>query len=716
MNQDEKPNKTYDANKTNIKLYIQKLDQAYAQIVNQQLKTLKRDEAIFRLQDLGKLKLNNFLEFIRYISQIIYFDLIRHKKILATIGAGCCLTFLFFIVMAIVVPQSINFTYSKKQSCIFSPVLFPSTFEYTSAEFNLTRPSSFSIGGISLFSTQLCAVPNATFTTNNTYKNHQTFELFKTSLVGKTVSVNTQSFASAAVVNYDQNNHQPLALLVPLRFELSSKDEVFDYALAANDRLSVCNKQNRAISCSLLPLNLSYEQTYQITLVRLLNKRLFDTVWSDNITTVSAIAVVNTSVGDQTVVYDSPNQITLETNKPLTSVRDARLEYLENDAIQLFPIDITFEDRLITIKFGQPLIRQKTYNLFIDTAVATDNSLFEQPYRLTFSTSGGPQVVSTNAASAGVDISSDIIVYLDQPLDASQPLQDAVSLKVNGVSQPAHLSINDSAITINPDNNFTPCTTINITFSNDIKNSAGISGNSAWDYNFRTTCRTTFSIGTSMQGRPIIASQFGSANTTILFIGAMHGNETNSQAILEKWIDELDTNPDKIPSSVSVVIIPSTNPDGVANGSRLNARGINLNRNFPTDDWSHMVIEPGNNGILTGAGGLSPLSEPESAALANYVQSHNIRFAVTYHSSGGLVQSNVAGNAETVGKSYASRVGYRFVPAYSIGNVFDYSICGAFEDWIGQKLNIPGLLVELDSSWNDEFWQNQPAMWDIVRL
>src|SRR5690606_18770916 len=73
------------------------------------------------------------------------------------------------------------------------------------------------------------------------------------------------------------------------------------------------------------------------------------------------------------------------------------------------------------------------------------------------------------------------------------------------------------------------CQPISITLKPDISSPYGISGQSGWQYNGRTQCYTVTTIGYSSQGRPIIAYQFGGGGTTVMYTGAIHGNELSSK-------------------------------------------------------------------------------------------------------------------------------------------------------------------------------------------
>ena len=92
----------------------------------------------------------------------------------------------------------------------------------------------------------------------------------------------------------------------------------------------------------------------------------------------------------------------------------------------------------------------------------------------------------------------------------------------------------------------------------------------------------------SFQGRPLVYAEFGdpkSANTTLVMT-MVHGDEITPLYLglkLSQWMKE---NQGSLPST-HVVIAPLVNPDGffAEPRTRVNARGVDVNRNFATRDW-----------------------------------------------------------------------------------------------------------------------------------
>src|SRR5690606_36994129 len=127
--------------------------------------------------------------------------------------------------------------------------------------------------------------------------------------------------------------------------------------------------------------------------------------------------------------------------------------------------------------------------------------------------------------------------------------------------------------------------------------------------------------------------------------------------LMEAWMSELDANLHSIPSNRRVIVIPSANPDGVAVNTRNNARNVDLNRNYDMSNWQTNVPSP-YGGIVTNGGGISPMSEPETKALANYTVKLNPRLTLSYHSIGGLVMGNGAKDSAALSKIYSQLSGY----------------------------------------------------------
>jgi hypothetical protein len=134
------------------------------------------------------------------------------------------------------------------------------------------------------------------------------------------------------------------------------------------------------------------------------------------------------------------------------------------------------------------------------------------------------------------------------------------------------------------------------------------------------TRTTTIRIGTSVQGRPLVAIHRWAPGATkrVLVIGNMHGNE---QAGL-KVIDRLKTR--AVPANVSLWLIASINPDGTRANTRTNAHHVDLNRNFP-NSW-----------VYSGRGtskysGPRAASEPETRALMWLVNKYPPRTTIVFH-------------------------------------------------------------------------------------
>ncbi len=144
-------------------------------------------------------------------------------------------------------------------------------------------------------------------------------------------------------------------------------------------------------------------------------------------------------------------------------------------------------------------------------------------------------------------------------------------------------------------------------------------------------------IGYSVENRPITATRIGDGPIKVVLIGDIHGAyEANTYTLTLQLLDYFQAHPQDVPPDISLWLIPTMNPDGLATGHRWNAHKVDLNRNADTDldgcagnDWSPDTV--GHEGVHKGAGGTYPFSEPEAAALRDFLDDAWI--AVFYHSA-----------------------------------------------------------------------------------
>jgi len=638
----------------------------------------------------------------------------QRRKVIGLTSVGLVYgSLMLLFLFTVFVPQSVHFAFASSKNCVASPAFFPGLdHERPASVFQLSHRSTISIAHKPIFSYALCAVPTSKPLATTAYIDHQQFS-FAGLHITKSIKVVTSSYPTIHSENFVAKN-VPISKL--LKFTITPLDATFDYALATNGQTSACLKQKTGLSCSLAPLKLAYSTNYDVRLVRLFHNQPAGNVTSQVLQTISATTITQASIAAGSVVYDTPQQVTLQTDKTLTALEHLVLTTKKPDGSTTdVPVTYKFSGQTITINITSPLARKTQFDLHLDNVTASDTSRLAQPYDLAFTTSGGPKVTDTSLASSDVVLGKSIVISFDQKLLPNEDPQQLVTFNVNGAKQQVSASIVNSQIIITPSGSLPLCAHLNLTVTGAAQNEYGVTGDSAWSFNSRARCYTTYNIGASVQGRGATAYQFGDGSNMVLYIGGTHGNEQNSTVILQKWFSELVANPDKIPAGRTVTVIPEINPDGIATNSRLNAHGIDLNRNFPANNWQTDVTEPGGGGAMTTDGGPQPLSEPESQALAAFVTTQRPRLVLTYHSHAGVVEANEAGDSVGLAAIYAAKAGYAATPTSQIGTTFDYSTTGAFEDWMHDKLGLPAFVIELQSPTADEFTRNRTAMWAMAQ-
>jgi protein MpaA len=123
----------------------------------------------------------------------------------------------------------------------------------------------------------------------------------------------------------------------------------------------------------------------------------------------------------------------------------------------------------------------------------------------------------------------------------------------------------------------------------------------------------------SRENRPIVHTVLGQGTDVTFVLAAIHGNEKAGIPLVHRLDRYLQQHPEMLEER-KVVLLPVANPDGVARNSRYNARGIDLNRNFPAF-----------NRINSNRFGLTPLSEPESRYIFQLVRQYSPDRIVSIH-------------------------------------------------------------------------------------
>lgn len=155
----------------------------------------------------------------------------------------------------------------------------------------------------------------------------------------------------------------------------------------------------------------------------------------------------------------------------------------------------------------------------------------------------------------------------------------------------------------------------------------------------------------------------------MLVVGGIHGNEPVSPPTVRAFVDA------SFADDVAVWLVPALNPDGVAAGTRWNANRVDLNRNF-TWDW-----RPDD-------GGPAPLSEPESRAITELIDSVRPDLAIWVHQPLGYV-SSVGPTDRAYETAWSAGSG---LPTRS--GVTQH---GGGESWTVFEAALPSMLIEIDS-------------------
>jgi hypothetical protein len=225
-------------------------------------------------------------------------------------------------------------------------------------------------------------------------------------------------------------------------------------------------------------------------------------------------------------------------------------------------------------------------------------------------------------------------------------------------------------------------------------------------------------LGESWEGRPIVAHWFGSGIHKVVAVGNIHGGtEENTHRLAVELIEYFQENLDDVPEDVTLWIVPSANPDGLANGRRGNARGVDLNRNADTNsdscainDWVRDTHT--SEGTNEGGGGPYPFSEVETRLLRDFLTDAEV--AIFYHSMAGKIfVTSCADHAPSaeLARVVSSATGYPFAEQGWIS----YPVTGAMVDYLAHR-GVAAAEVELTNKSDTDFDENLAGLLVAISL
>jgi len=186
-------------------------------------------------------------------------------------------------------------------------------------------------------------------------------------------------------------------------------------------------------------------------------------------------------------------------------------------------------------------------------------------------------------------------------------------------------------------------------------------------------------LGMSVQGRSITATVFEAKGPSrcVLILGGIHGDEPSSTALVQQLEQHLRNKP-KDRAGKTIILIPKANPDGLAAGTRHNARDVDLNRNFLTPNF-----KAGN------SHGPAPMSEPETLVLVGAIGRYGPSTVVSVHGPLDCIDPDGGGGSEQLARSMvqASPLPYKDLSAHP----------GSMGSYVGDKLGLNMITYELDS-------------------
>jgi protein MpaA len=193
----------------------------------------------------------------------------------------------------------------------------------------------------------------------------------------------------------------------------------------------------------------------------------------------------------------------------------------------------------------------------------------------------------------------------------------------------------------------------------------------------------------------------------VIVVGGIHGDEMSSVSLVFHWLALAQSPPADMPLPISWRFIPALNPDGLfaVPPRRVNANGVDLNRNFPTPNWARdarKYWEVRTRKDPRRWPGPKPLSEPESQFLHQQMDRFKPNLIVSVHAPYGVLDfDGPAVPPSSLGRLYLDQVG-----------IFP----GSLGNFGGVHKGVPVVTIELPSANRTPTDAEMRQMWlDLLR-
>jgi len=593
------------------------------------------------------------------------------------------------------IPKQVTFSYSG-DTCVRQFTLAPGVAKQTGESgYTAEVKDITSVGNVPVFSTSVCFTPTKA---PEAGKSTVAVAPFGSWVAAKRFTLNVPDAPTART---NDVVGKAISTALPFRIKLTADDAIHNYRLAIADKSTTCNNANSELLCEVSKLELVPGTAYEASLYRSFKGETEQQIVKGGITTLVPLVLTEASVADGKVFYDNPTEFRFTFDRPIDTA-DVMLKKADGQAIE---VTTKQEGTVLVVAPKTELPRKTDFSLVINQVVADNGSSLTAPMAYKLITSGGPKVAGVSVGSSGVPQTAKITITFDQPV--AESVDAAKIARITGVSgSVTKISATQFSFNIA---NAPLCSAFTLTVDKGIASGSNKeTSEEAWNFKSRIVCGSQATIGYSVKGRPIIAYYFGSGTSTILYTGGMHGSERSGATTMQAWVTYLQAHAaEVIPAGKRVVVVPNTNPDGIAANARYNANNVNIGRNFATANWKADIET--SNGVLVNGGGTSATSEPESKALAALTRQLRPRLEISFHSSGRLVGANKFGDSVAVGNIYAKMVGYKTM-FYDAEAVMGYPMTGEYEDWMGESMGIAAILIELPSASGNYLSTQQAAL------